>query len=364
MNISPANYKTNGFTGLANLGNTCFLNSCLQVLSHTYEIHAQFDKPAVQTKMTNNSLDVRIFNEWKQLVQLMWSGNGVVKPIRFVSAVHEIAQKKDVDVFTGFAQNDVSEFLRFILNCFHNAISRPVKVNISGKPRTNTDTLAINCYQMLSSSYSNDYSEIMELFYGISVTEIKSMSSPTSTVSSPTSTVHSQKPEQYFMVDLPIPRPSTNSNTITLLDCFELFVAPELLTGDNMWFNEKTGNKEVVEKRTLFWSLPPVLIITLKRFETRGFQIGRINDVIDFPLTSLDLSKYVEGYRANKYVYNLYAVCNHIGGPSGGHYTAFVKNESANKWIYYNDDKVSIIEDPATSIVSPHAYCLFYRIVS
>ena len=116
MNISPANYKTNGFTGLANLGNTCFLNSCLQVLSHTYEIHGLFDKPAVQTKMAINSLDVRIFNEWKQLVQLMWSGNGAVKPIRFVSAVHEIAQKKDVDVFTGFAQNDVSEFLRFILS--------------------------------------------------------------------------------------------------------------------------------------------------------------------------------------------------------------------------------------------------------
>jgi hypothetical protein len=41
-----------------------------------------------------------------------------------------------------------------------------------------------------------------------------------------------------------------------------------------------------------------------------------------------------------------------------------VKNESANKWIHYNDDGVSIIEEPTASIVSPLAYCLFYRIVS
>jgi len=149
----------------------------------------------------------------------------------------------------------------------------------------------------------------------------------------------------------------------TLTNCFNLFVAPEELVGDNMWFNEKTGQKEVVSKRTLFWSLPSVLIITLKRFETRGNRIERINDVVDFPLTGLDLSTYVEGYRAKKYIYNLYAVCNHIGGPAGGHYTAFVKNESANKWVHYDDSNVSVIEN-AASIVSPMAYCLFYRIAS
>ena len=30
-------YENKGLTGLSNVGNTCYLNSCMQILSHTYE---------------------------------------------------------------------------------------------------------------------------------------------------------------------------------------------------------------------------------------------------------------------------------------------------------------------------------------
>ena len=33
------NYIGGGRTGLANIGNTCYLNSCIQIFSHTYELN-------------------------------------------------------------------------------------------------------------------------------------------------------------------------------------------------------------------------------------------------------------------------------------------------------------------------------------
>ena len=81
--------------------------------------------------------------------------------------------------------------------------------------------------------------------------------------------------------------------------------------------------------------------------------------MIEFPLENLDMSSYVKGYNSKSYVYDLYGICNHLGGPMGGHYTSYVRNAN-NKWYKFNDTNVSEIENPATMIKSD-AYCFFYR---
>jgi ubiquitin carboxyl-terminal hydrolase 8 len=333
-------YNEYGYVGLKNIGNTCFLNSCLQVLSHTPELNKLLDK---KTKLHNNS-DGIMLDEWNELRKLMWKNNCVISPNKFVRSVQKVAKEKDRDIFTGWSQNDISEFLLFMMECIHNSIARPVAVNINAKNEDDVDELAIKCYTHLKETYAKEYSEINKLFYGIQVTEILSIDK---------SIKHNAKPEQYFIIDLPLP----NKKNINIYDCFNLYTNDEKMVGENAWFNDKTNKKEDITKRIRFWNFPDILVIAFNRFSFDGKT--KRKDKVIFPLDDLNLSEYVCGYTPNSYKYELYAVCNHSGGVYMGHYTAFVKNYTKN-WFLFNDETISKVENPQT-VISPMAYCLFYR---
>lgn len=333
-------YNNKGLTGLANLGNTCFMNSCLQALSHTYELHEVFENENFERKL-NKKIDTIVFLEWIKLQKLMWKDNCIVQPNGFVNVIQQIARKKDKDIFTGFAQNDMPEFLLFFIDALHNSINREVEININGNVINKTDKLALQSYNVLKKMYEKDYSELLDIFYGIHISVIKNLNGEDLAIT----------PEPFMTLDLPIPK----KNNIELIDCFNLYTNSEDLNGDNKFYNEKTKQKEDAKKMITFWSLPNILIITLKRFD---FMNRKNNNLINFPLTNLDLTKYIIGYNKDSYIYDCYAVCNHMGGTNGGHYIAYVNNN--NNWFSFNDHNVSKIEN-VNSIVSQSAYCLFYR---
>uniref|UniRef100_A0A8C8ETE0 ubiquitinyl hydrolase 1 n=1 Tax=Oncorhynchus tshawytscha TaxID=74940 RepID=A0A8C8ETE0_ONCTS len=156
----------------------------------------------------------------------------------------------------------------------------------------------------------------------------------------------------------------------TLEQCLNLFTRPEVLAPEEAWYCPKCQQHREASKQLLLWRLPNVLIIQLKRFSFRSFiWRDKINDMVDFPVRNLDLSKFCIGQKDDMQqppIYDLYAVINHYGGMIGGHYTAYARLPSAQNsqrsdvgWRLFDDSTVTTVEE--NQVVTRYAYVLFYR---
>ncbi|XP_060095352.1 ubiquitin carboxyl-terminal hydrolase 19 isoform X2 [Heteronotia binoei] len=155
----------------------------------------------------------------------------------------------------------------------------------------------------------------------------------------------------------------------TLEQCLNLFTKPEVLAPEEAWYCPKCKQHREASKQLMLWRLPNVLIIQLKRFSFRSFiWRDKINDMVDFPVKSLDLSKFCIGQKDEQQLpmYDLYAVINHYGGMIGGHYTAYARLPSDKNsqrsdvgWRLFDDSTVTTVDE--SQVVTRYAYVLFYR---
>ncbi|XP_062374035.1 ubiquitin carboxyl-terminal hydrolase 15-like isoform X2 [Sardina pilchardus] len=144
-----------------------------------------------------------------------------------------------------------------------------------------------------------------------------------------------------------------------LNDCIELFTTKEKLGAEDPWYCPNCKQHQQATKKLDLWSLPPVLVVHLKRFSYSRYMRDKLDSLVDFPIRDLDMSEFLINPNAGPCRYDLIAVSNHYGGMGGGHYTAYAKNKDDDKWYYFDDSSVSPAGED--QIVSKAAYVLFYQ---
>jgi len=93
----------------------------------------------------------------------------------------------------------------------------------------------------------------------------------------------SEREEPFFLITAEI------KNKTTLEDSFQLFVEPELLSGDNKYQIDASGDEAArkvdATRRCIFRELPEVLIVHLKRFDfdLETLSMKKLNDFFAFP---------------------------------------------------------------------------------
>ncbi len=94
-----------GLVGLNNLGNTCFMNSCLQCLSHTMPLTQYFLKSYFEVEINKKNKigsQGKLTNTYAQFIKAMWcDSDNTYSPYNIKSAVGDINP-----MFLGYAQHD------------------------------------------------------------------------------------------------------------------------------------------------------------------------------------------------------------------------------------------------------------------
>jgi ubiquitin C-terminal hydrolase len=325
-----------GNKGLANLGNTCYMNSALQCLSHLLTFHPHNEKFQAEYASLHGDC---LMKEWFEFQKSMWSNEDdhMINPENLLQCFQKHCSENNL-YFENFDQNDVDEFLSLFLDLIHRGIRREVNLRITLGEK---DPIIRRAYDIWKKFYETDYSYIVHNFHSqmIGITAC------------PECNYYTTNHEPIQVMSLEIPKSAKS-----LGDCLKSHTSQSVLDGENQWRCDKCHEMTNAQQRTVLWKTSDILIFLLKRY-SNGRKIGRFiryDDIMDMEPYSLNYNR--SGLTTK---YSLQGISIHDGSLGGGHYYAQCKNHLDKKWRRYNDTHVTEIT-PEEAMTSK-GYVFFYK---
>ncbi|CAH6776494.1 ubiquitin carboxyl-terminal hydrolase 36 [Phodopus roborovskii] len=298
--------------GLHNLGNTCFLNSTIQCLTYTPPL-ANYLLSKDHARSCHQGSFCMLCVMQNHMVQAFANSGNAIKPVSFIRDLKKIARH-----FRFGNQEDAHEFLRYTIDAMQKAC-------LNGYAKLDRQTQATTLVHQIFGGY---------LRSRVKCSLCKSVSDTY---------------DPYLDIALEI-RQAAN-----IVRALELFVKPDVLSGENAYMCAKCKKKVPASKRFTIHRTSNVLTLSLKRFA--NFSGGKITKDVGYP-EFLNIRPYMSQSSGDPVMYGLYAVLVHSGySCHAGHYYCYVK-ASNGQWYQMND---SLVHSSNVKVVlNQQAYVLFY----
>ena len=326
--------------GFTNHGNTCYMNSALQCLSHLeclgYDnIYLQED---CAKRPSNN--DYSLMAAWMKLQKEIWNNDvsTFVNTLPTIKVFIKACQKNNI-YFESFIQNDAGDFINIFLDLLHHSIKRKVNIQIRGEPQNKYDKIKVKSIKEWKIFFEGSYSYIIKQFY----------SQLLSVTSCPECDYITTNHEPIMVITLTL-----KSGYTSIYECITEYVKEITMDIDNGWKCDKCKNRVCPNKKINFWNLSPVIIFQINQYR----KTGKLNKHISFP-EILSMDDYCLNIQKESLQYKLSGICIHSGNLGGGHYYAMCKNYKTNQWNIHNDTRVEKVS--LDGVLKETPYCLFYE---
>jgi len=331
--------NTRGILGIANLGNTCFMNASLQALRHCPEWTLFCTQDRIKEHISDPEKPCSIMLlAYQDLLKSIWggSGPGYVRPLDFYGKLRTVVKGTLYEDFMRRTPQDAHEFLVWLLDQMYMATQK--EVNITIKDATSLPPMVLKAIEGWKSSFEKQYSPLTDLIFGMY--RIQYLCTGCQATHSRWETFNTLKIH-----------PGHSSIEEALKHEFK----EEEIEGYDC---DACKQKTLTKKTVSIWRLPKMLIITLKRFTPMG---SRDNSPFHYDGEPMNFESTFspESHEDSKFKnYKVFGTVDHHGNHMGGHYTAQCFNPVWKNWQLYDDETTHTIEKPQFGV---YTYMLFMR---